>query len=174
MWPDVPHHLFNLEETLYPHAKASREIFSISREWSVITASREANLRLTECGSATLGEFFSSCPSSKGSPRDTIHTFNNYCKCNYHLQSRLLLFIQTWSARWAGARFRIVVTADQWHAPNKEGTDLQTRGPMKAPLSNWVGFCCLVWLFVNLSLHGNSNTVMFFTEYMQSMHNHHP
>jgi len=112
-------------------------------------AKRAANLRLTECGSATPGESFSSCPSSVGAALEVRYTLlNNYCKSNYHLQNRLLLFIQTWSARWAGARLGIVVTADQWHARNREGTDLQTRGPMETPVSNWVGFCypsLVVW-----------------------------
>lgn len=87
---------FNLQETLYPHAKTSHEKDSPLAECGNITRARcEANLHLTECGSATLDEFFSSCPSLMKRARDMIHTFNNYCKCNYHLQNRLLLFIQT-------------------------------------------------------------------------------
>lgn len=125
---------FNLEETLYPpQPKTSHERFSISWVWNM---SSEMRGQLTSDGVRFRNSrwilFFMSILDPRA--RDMIHTFNNYCKCNYHLQNRLLLFIQTWSARWAGARLRIVVTADQSQQPNKEGTDLQTRRPMNPPL----------------------------------------
>lgn len=128
------HHLLTWNKTLYPHAKKSHEIFSISRErrGGHITAKCAANLRLTECGSATLDEFSSSSPSLIGASVLQLHTFNNYRKCKIPPPNRLLLFIQTWSARWAGARFGIVVTVDQSDAINKEGTYLRTRRPMGA------------------------------------------
>lgn len=65
--PTVPSS-FNLQETLNPRAKASHERFSISWVWNINRAKCAANLRLTECGSATLGEFFSSFPSSISAP----------------------------------------------------------------------------------------------------------
>lgn len=42
--------------------------YSPLAESEALQRASEANLHLTECGSATLGEFFSSCPSSIGSP----------------------------------------------------------------------------------------------------------
>lgn len=139
---------FNLEETLYTHAKTSHEIFSISREWN-ITAKRESNLHLTECGSATLDEFFSSCPSLIGAPviryglliitANANTTSRADCCCSFKLdplggrEHVWGLSSPPTNGKSQIKRERIYRRTGQWGRPYKTG---------------W-GFVVEVWLFVN-------------------------
>lgn len=78
MWPDAPHHLSSCGQTLQIAAARHHTKDSPLAECEAQSGARCErlwNLRLTECGSATLGEFFSSCPSSIGAPRDMITHF---------------------------------------------------------------------------------------------------
>lgn len=63
-----PHHLLTCRKLCVSTPRPSHERLSISWVRNMNRARREANLRLTECGSATPGEFFSSCPSWISAP----------------------------------------------------------------------------------------------------------
>ena len=77
---------------------------------------------------------------------------------------QLLPFIQTWSARWAGARRGIVVTVDQSEPRQEEGADVQRRGPMAPPRWNWVGFLLLEFGCFSEVYKNNETLTVFYTE----------
>lgn len=148
------HHLLTWKKLCIPHNPRHHTRDSPLAECETWAARWEANLRLTECGSATLDEFFSSCPSLIRAPviwyslliitANATTTSRTDCCCSFKLDplgGRALgsgLSSPPTNHSSQIKRERIYRRAGQWIRPCKTG---------------W-GFVVEVWLFVNLSLHG--------------------